>query len=82
MLLIGHIGLAEVFSAPAVPETYLVRLTRFKRAMEYLGGAQDEFAGRLPGLANWPFWGLWWAVLALLIYIFCGQSSKFIYIDF
>jgi hypothetical protein len=28
------------------------------------------------------FLGIWWAVLAATILLFCGQTSKFIYIDF
>jgi hypothetical protein len=54
-----------------------------KQALDYLGGAQDEPP---PGLgmrlSQWWFWALWWAALALAIYVFSGQSSKFIYIDF
>lgn len=54
-----------------------------KQVLEYLGGERD---GRPPGfpfeLSNWLFWGLWWGALCLLIFLFCGQSSKFIYIDF
>jgi hypothetical protein len=57
-------------------------MARVKQALEYLGGARDELAWRLPRLSSWWFWGLWWGVLSVLIYIFCGQSSKFIYIDF
>ena len=53
-----------------------------KCALEYLGGAQDGCATLLPRLGNWAFWGLWWGALSALIYVFCGQSSKFIYIDF
>jgi len=30
-----------------------------------------------------PVWrGLWWGILAGAILLFCGQTSKFIYIDF
>ena len=54
-----------------------------KRVFEYLGGERDDApAGFPPLLSNWWFWGLWWGVLAVLIFLFCGQSSKFIYIDF
>ena len=35
-----------------------------------------------PAITNALFWGVWWGVLSLVIYMFCGQSSKFIYIDF
>jgi hypothetical protein len=57
-------------------------LTKLKYALEYLGGSRDECVWPLPPLSNWFFWGLWWYALAALIYCFCGQSSKFIYVDF
>jgi len=54
-----------------------------KAFFEYLGGARDEAPpGFRVTLANWLFWGLWWGLLALLTFVFSGQSSKFIYIDF
>jgi hypothetical protein len=54
-----------------------------KQALEYLGGEQDEPPAGFPvSLANWCFWAIWWGALALLIFVFSGQSSKFIYIDF
>jgi hypothetical protein len=54
-----------------------------KLLLEYLGGAQDEPPPGFPvALSNVWFWGLWWGILAALIFIFSGQSSKFIYIDF
>lgn len=50
---------------------------------EYLGGSRDTPPRGFPvTIANPVFWGLWWGALSLVIYIFCGQSSKFIYIDF
>lgn len=53
-----------------------------KQALEYLGGERDEPPeGMRLGLAS-PFWGLWWSFLAMNVALFCGQSSKFIYIDF
>jgi hypothetical protein len=57
-------------------------LTNFRNTVEYLAGERDE----LPKvLANAPIWLLrcvvWVAAIAL-IYAFCGQTSKFIYIDF
>jgi hypothetical protein len=52
-------------------------------AFEYLGGERDEAPAGLPiSLGNWVFWAIWWGALALLIFVFSGQSSKFIYIDF
>lgn len=51
--------------------------------LEYIGGVREELPA---GLSRWLqaplFWGLWWAFLILLVLAFCGQSSKFIYIDF
>ena len=52
-------------------------------SLEYLSGSRDEPPPHFPfALSNSIFWGLWWAGLSFLIYVFCGQSSKFIYIDF
>lgn len=66
-----------------------------KYTLEYLGGSREELPpdvgeygeecrvrseGRrlMPSLAR----GLWWGLLAAAIILFCGQTSKFIYIDF
>ncbi|SPE62705.1 conserved hypothetical protein [Verrucomicrobia bacterium] len=50
---------------------------------EYLGGSRDELPPGAPAfLATWWFAGLWWGLLAVTILLFCGQTSKFIYIDF
>jgi hypothetical protein len=58
-------------------------LAWLKHALDYVGGAQDEPPpGFRMELSHWWFWALWWAALALAIYVFSGQSSKFIYIDF
>jgi hypothetical protein len=53
-----------------------------KMLLEYFGGSTDEMPPffRLP-LAS-PLWGIWWGMLICLIIFFCGQSSKFIDIDF
>ena len=57
-------------------------LSWFKECAEYLGGARDAAPAPIPlSPADWR-WGLWWGVLTGLILLFCGQSSKFIYIDF
>jgi hypothetical protein len=54
-----------------------------KQAVEYLAGELDEPPARFPvAVSNWLFWGLWWGGMAVLVFIFSGQSSKFIYIDF
>jgi hypothetical protein len=54
-----------------------------KGLAEYLAAERDQAPAGFPiTLGNWLFWGLWWAALAILIFVFSGQSSKFIYIDF
>ncbi len=58
------------------------RVLWLKHACEYLGGAQDDPPSGFP-IGLWsPLWGLWWGLLMCVIIAFCGQSSKFIYIDF
>jgi len=54
-------------------------LTQF---LEFVGGERDTPPAGFPALANPLVWGVWWGGLSLVIYVFCGQSSKFIYIDF
>ncbi len=54
----------------------------WKTCIEYLSGSADEPPPGLPLPLASPLWGLWWGLLICLIAIFCGQSSKFIYIDF
>ena len=49
---------------------------------EYLQGAREELPQRAAWLASPWVRGLWWGLLAALILVFCGQTSKFIYIDF
>ena len=50
---------------------------------EYLGGSRDEAPAGLAWHAGNRWWrGLWWGLLAAGILLFCGQTSKFIYIDF
>ncbi len=57
-------------------------LQRLRELAEYLGGcsvgAPAWMKRALPGWA----WGVWWALLLAIVALFCGQSSKFIYIDF
>lgn len=56
-----------------------------KAVLEYLGGVTEQFPSQLPWL-GWMqspvWWGIWWGALILLTLFFCGQTSKFIYIDF
>ncbi len=53
-----------------------------KSVVEYMAGVGDEPPENFRLSLASPLWGFWWAVLAALIIIFSGQSSKFIYIDF
>jgi hypothetical protein len=53
-----------------------------KQLFEYLGGSSDDCPAWLRLPARSPLWGLWWGLLICLIILFCGQASKFIYIDF
>ena len=54
-----------------------------KHLIDYVAGAADEPP---PGAPNFVtsavFVGIWWAALLVMITIFSGQTSKFIYIDF
>ena len=57
--------------------------TWFREALEYLAGEKDSAPSGFPiTLENYLFWGLWWSILIGIVFIFAGQSSKFIYIDF
>ena len=49
---------------------------------EYLEGARAEPPPGWEWLASGLVRGLWWGLLAGAILLFCGQTSKFIYIDF
>jgi hypothetical protein len=54
-----------------------------KTVCEYLGGSRDIPPPGLALLSSMWWWrGLWWGLLATAITVFCGQTSKFIYIDF
>ena len=53
-----------------------------RQALEFLGGSRDEGPVGFPRIPGVLLWGIWWGALSVVIYIFCGQSSKFIYIDF
>jgi len=50
--------------------------------LEFLGGSREESPARFPRVPAALLWGIWWGALSIVIYICCGQSSKFIYIDF
>ncbi|MDB6064177.1 MAG: hypothetical protein JWR26_385 [Pedosphaera sp.] len=54
-----------------------------KMACEYFGGSREVPPPGLGLLSSlWLWRGLWWGILLTLITVFCGQTSKFIYIDF
>jgi hypothetical protein len=53
-----------------------------KNVFDYVGGSREEPPAGFPSLASSWWLGLWWGLLAGLILLFCGQTSKFIYIDF
>jgi hypothetical protein len=57
-------------------------LQLFMAVCEYFEGAREEPPAEFAALAAPWLRGLWWGVLALAITLFCGQTSKFIYIDF
>lgn len=53
-----------------------------KSVCEYLEGCHAA-PPRGAGFLSRPWVrGLWWGLLLGVIILFCGQSSKFIYIDF
>jgi hypothetical protein len=49
--------------------------------LEYLGGASDALPGGA-AIDSPLLWAIWWSALFLAAWIFSGQASKFIYIDF
>ena len=55
---------------------------RIKEALEYIGGCSEEPPVKVPAWLSPWLWGAWWALLAVVVIFFCGQTSKFIYIDF
>jgi hypothetical protein len=53
-----------------------------KTLCEFLQGSSETPPSSLRNLTS-PLWrGLWWGILAGAVLLFCGQTSKFIYIDF
>ena len=54
-----------------------------KHLIDYVAGAADEPPPGAPSfVTSAVFVGIWWAALLVMITIFSGQTSKFIYIDF
>ena len=57
------------------------RLLKLRDWLHYIGGVTDPTPDtRLP--LGSIFWGLWWFILSMIVLVFSGQASKFIYIDF
>jgi hypothetical protein len=57
-------------------------LAWIKHFFDYLGASREEPPPGAGFLAS-PIWlGIWWGLMIGLILLFCGQTSKFIYIDF
>jgi hypothetical protein len=57
-------------------------LSTLRAGIEYLSGERDDAPVMLTGRYEWIARCAVWVIAILLIYTFCGQSSKFIYIDF
>jgi hypothetical protein len=57
-------------------------LRQLKDTCDYLGGSLERPPAGFGFLASPWLSGIWWGILAALILLFCGQTSKFIYIDF
>ena len=57
-------------------------LSRFIATLEYLAGERDEVPRFLAGHLGSVIRCLVWLAAIVLIYVFSGQTSKFIYIDF
>jgi len=58
-------------------------LVWIKQLIDYTAGAADEPPAGTPSfVTSAVFVGVWWAALLVVITIFSGQTSKFIYIDF
>jgi len=54
-------------------------VTSLVRLLEKLGGAQPLEARTLPRSIAL---GLWWLSLLLLVLLFAGRYTKFVYVDF
>jgi hypothetical protein len=61
----------------------MATLIFLKQVFDYLGGAADAPPLGAPRILSHPaFIGVLWGVLAIVIMMFSGQTSRFIYIDF
>ncbi len=84
---IGHEELrpASAASTSPAPESlfeFFPALQWARDAFDYLGGSRETPPPGAALLASLWSIGIWWGLLAGLILLFCGQTSKFIYIDF
>jgi len=59
-----------------------MKISQVRDGIEYLCGERDHAPEFLKGRWTWLARCVVWAVAIVVIYAFCGQSSKFIYIDF
>jgi len=57
-------------------------LEEFKLVCEYLEGCHESPPKGFEWLGKGWVRGVWWGLLTGLVILFCGQTSKFIYIDF
>jgi hypothetical protein len=64
------------------PETAPGLFSQLKQVCEYLEGCSTQLPSAWSFLSSPWIRGLWWGLLAGAIILFCGQTSKFIYIDF
>ncbi|HXT11998.1 MAG TPA: hypothetical protein VN873_10590 [Candidatus Angelobacter sp.] len=72
--------------APHPPQFDIAKIASIfswiKNFFDYLSASAEEPPPGAEFLASPWFLGLWWGVAIGLILLFCGQTSKFIYIDF
>jgi hypothetical protein len=59
-----------------------MKLETLRSSLEFLAGSCDEAPTLLTGRYGAALRCCVWIAAIALIYAFCGQSSKFIYIDF
>jgi hypothetical protein len=62
--------------------SWAATLAWIKHFFDYLGGSREEPPPGASFLSSPILLGIWWGVLIGFILLFCGQTSKFIYIDF
>ncbi len=58
------------------------RLSQFMALCEYLEGMREDPPPGCKLLDSPVLRACWWGILVGAILLFCGQTSKFIYIDF